>query len=513
MEKTITRRIFDSSGCLNLDGLMGLHEKSLEPAETTAAENHVAECFLCEEALSGMGEFGSASEIIDGVSAVTAGIKTGAAASLVAGGTKLYFWIAAAASVALLAVWGSFFYYQQESEKNEELYTQNFDAYPAPDVQDQKQEPKSEPSRQKDQDASDNAPEIAEFNEGKEDFNGIVSGDAEMRFNSNSVTSKMESENIVAQDPVGMVDDFEADEQYAYADEAEEEVDALYAGPEKEKKQLEAAKDKMGTRTDDGSFSQFDVATFGNDNKQPVVTDQNRDFLTNGSSPKLSVAPTAPTYNWSAPAPITTDSTTIAGGAITYNVTPTEDLDDESTFMREEIATGETKSFSKELFRSGKNSKSKRNRSMAAPKTKSNQRTVYTFDGVPGGWTYDSDRSVFVDVETVKQDAMDAYKRKNYSEAVRQFETLLKQEPSLAESRFFCGLSYLELGNPTAAIGHFDFLLRNRDHNYLHQAKWYKSLALIKLNRKKEASAILENVSKENGEFRQKAVELLDDLD
>ena len=452
--------IFDPSGCLNLDGLMGLHEKSLAKNDMTAAEGHIAECFLCGEALSGMHEFQSRSDILQGTAAVAAGIKSAASAALIGAGSKFYLWAAAAASVALLVVWASFYYFQNQSGELEKLYTQNFDVYPAPE------EPKVNGQKNADEFDSTAIPDVSNFRSEMQNKDSGVEDLASNDLKNSETFSPGDSRKSVSTEDVEKFD----------ANRNESSIGNKKSLPD-------------GESDDESIKAGDDLGAF--------------EIIAQTVAPHQTIQAAPP----------------VAG--VYMNAAPATEQISTREYNLQEVQVLESKSVKKaspdqkEKYRDDSPGKLAKTGDIS-PRSETSPGRVNSEEGgmdLPGGWTYDSDQSMYIDIQSGKQDAMTAYKTKNYPEAARLFETIIRQEPGLADARFYCGLSHLELKNPAAALPHFDFLIKNSNPEFGHRAKWYKSLALISLNRPAEAKELLDEISGEQGEFNGKAADLLEDLD
>lgn len=117
--------------------------------------------------------------------------------------------------------------------------------------------------------------------------------------------------------------------------------------------------------------------------------------------------------------------------------------------------------------------------------------------------------------EADKKDAVDKYNTGKYEQASVAFEETLKNSPNDKEALFLQAVSLLgtkEKANARKAITNLDKLIASGDANYKESARWYKSLALVKLNKKKDASRILKEIIGMNGTYKVQAENLLKDL-
>lgn len=107
--------------------------------------------------------------------------------------------------------------------------------------------------------------------------------------------------------------------------------------------------------------------------------------------------------------------------------------------------------------------------------------------------------------------ALNLYEDRNFPAAAEQFEAALAKEPSIESAHFFAGMAYMEAGQFEKAIEHFAPISRGAGM-YARKAAWFSILAHIKLGKKAEAKALLEDFSQQGGYMMTEANELKEKL-
>lgn len=108
--------------------------------------------------------------------------------------------------------------------------------------------------------------------------------------------------------------------------------------------------------------------------------------------------------------------------------------------------------------------------------------------------------------------AMELYHQGNYAAAISEFEIILKDDPDNQACNFYAAVSYLGLENEDAALKKLKKLDNNKSGPYYEASRWYEGLAYVKKGEEKEAIKALEKVVELNGEYKPKAMELLEQL-
>jgi tetratricopeptide (TPR) repeat protein len=88
------------------------------------------------------------------------------------------------------------------------------------------------------------------------------------------------------------------------------------------------------------------------------------------------------------------------------------------------------------------------------------------------------------------------YRDSKYEQAIKKFATANSNTPQYLVS-FFSGVSAMAMSTPDYdfAVKHFDQVL-NSDNDYQQQARWYKALALLKLDKRDESMTIFQHIVK-----------------
>lgn len=102
-------------------------------------------------------------------------------------------------------------------------------------------------------------------------------------------------------------------------------------------------------------------------------------------------------------------------------------------------------------------------------------------------------------------EGLNYYKKGDYKTAL----TLFEKSTQHPEASFYAGSCLLSLENPHKAILYFDTYIAGGNMKFKEAAWWYKGLAYLKTEDKKNAKSALEQVITFKGEFEQQARELL----
>lgn len=94
--------------------------------------------------------------------------------------------------------------------------------------------------------------------------------------------------------------------------------------------------------------------------------------------------------------------------------------------------------------------------------------------------------------------AMVDYKVGEYDAAIKTWESMLSSKPENDTLNYFIGSAYLIKGKEETAIAHFEKVITSDNPTFKNDALWYKGLALLKLNRKREALGFVEKAEHEN---------------
>jgi hypothetical protein len=115
------------------------------------------------------------------------------------------------------------------------------------------------------------------------------------------------------------------------------------------------------------------------------------------------------------------------------------------------------------------------------------------------------------DVPSLKDQAYAAYDQKDYAKAAISFSTLLENDIKNIPVTFFRGMSRIELNQLDLAITDLEWVALTDDVYYSEAANWYMALIQMRKKNKKASKAILVAISKKNGTYQKKALELLEE--
>jgi tetratricopeptide (TPR) repeat protein len=103
--------------------------------------------------------------------------------------------------------------------------------------------------------------------------------------------------------------------------------------------------------------------------------------------------------------------------------------------------------------------------------------------------------------------AMSFYNNKQYGSALEVLNSIGEEDnPQL---RFFKGICSMETGAPRTAIKYFNVIIENMNPSYYDEAIFYKSIALLRLNKKKAALKHLNHLASMFSPYSKKAKEII----
>lgn len=111
-------------------------------------------------------------------------------------------------------------------------------------------------------------------------------------------------------------------------------------------------------------------------------------------------------------------------------------------------------------------------------------------------------------VDTRFEEAMAFYNKGEYQQAL----SLLKQIPEAPSSGFYAGICCFSLGKYDDAEGYLRSVIKSGEVSLQEAANWYLGLTLAKKGDNRSARRYLQQVVRFNGEFKQKAEKLLEEL-
>ena len=104
--------------------------------------------------------------------------------------------------------------------------------------------------------------------------------------------------------------------------------------------------------------------------------------------------------------------------------------------------------------------------------------------------------------------AVENYINHNYQAAALGFSDVIQQDEQNVPSRFFMGISQLELGNYDQAVKMLEDVV-SRQGEYLKEARWYLALAYIKTGNPEKAAGCFEILAGSPGYYSDRARDIL----
>jgi tetratricopeptide (TPR) repeat protein len=115
--------------------------------------------------------------------------------------------------------------------------------------------------------------------------------------------------------------------------------------------------------------------------------------------------------------------------------------------------------------------------------------------------------STKISVDMVLVQGKTKYNAKDYDAALVLFSQVLVYDPTSREALYYSGASYLAKNNPDLAIASYDKVIAQGKGLLYDDARYDKSLALLKKNKNEEAKKLLNDLIKEGGPYKTKASE------
>lgn len=114
--------------------------------------------------------------------------------------------------------------------------------------------------------------------------------------------------------------------------------------------------------------------------------------------------------------------------------------------------------------------------------------------------------------KSIRNSAIFSYDEKVYNEASDGFEKYLSYKSNDSEIIYKYGVSSFYTKNYNNALKNFNKVISSGNNKYLEDAEWYKTQTLIKLGRNKEAIGLLQKIVSRNGKHKNKASDVLKQL-
>ncbi|MBK9327911.1 MAG: tetratricopeptide repeat protein [Sphingobacteriales bacterium] len=109
------------------------------------------------------------------------------------------------------------------------------------------------------------------------------------------------------------------------------------------------------------------------------------------------------------------------------------------------------------------------------------------------------------------EQAIQAYEREDYFEAVRQYEKLVADNPANVKNKLFLGISYLATNQPKKAIDVLGSITTSEEFHY--DIQWYLALAYIKTKEIQKAQDILQKIVQNENYYQHQAKNILTALE
>jgi tetratricopeptide (TPR) repeat protein len=106
--------------------------------------------------------------------------------------------------------------------------------------------------------------------------------------------------------------------------------------------------------------------------------------------------------------------------------------------------------------------------------------------------------------------SLNKYKQDNYKAALKNFLLILNQYPEDLNAKFYGGLCYYNINNPTKAMEFFDYILAHDYNTFYQEAQFYKALCLQRMGEYGKANLLLKKIVAQNGFFAEQAKALLE---
>ena len=108
------------------------------------------------------------------------------------------------------------------------------------------------------------------------------------------------------------------------------------------------------------------------------------------------------------------------------------------------------------------------------------------------------------------ENAITAYEKENYSDAVDRFNSMVESSPGNMTYRFYCGISRLAKEDISGAINDFKSIYNNRESRWREPASWYLGLSYIKIEDYDNARFIFDEIIKDEGYYKQKCLDIIE---
>ena len=118
--------------------------------------------------------------------------------------------------------------------------------------------------------------------------------------------------------------------------------------------------------------------------------------------------------------------------------------------------------------------------------------------------------AVEADISILK--AMEKYQNRQYREAVLMFEKILDKDPGQMATRFYSGISYMEIEEYKKAGNSFSLVIDHKNNLYIEQAEWFLGFCYLKTEEKEKAIKQFAEIAESNSFYSEKARKILKKL-
>lgn len=489
---------FQDDGCLTEQMMLDYTNNKLTPHERHLVEKHTLDCEFCADALEGFAlirDHGKLDEAVFAVHAMTTEQPVNV--------KKRTWWdtrMKVAASVAILVLLVSVYYFQGKiKEQTENVFAENFEEYPAA----------SETGKLQ---SKETAPPAGNVNESISTLvqePSVEKADPHNEINENPLLKK--SEKLQAD----LYETDEASQGMTFA--TGEAMDKLSAPAEDEVLEdanLYREESKSAAAVAKKQEADMDAKKplpAVEDNLAVIDTKNNNSSLTEEES--IATTPNAGGYKYhnkgsndaSLTAPSPTQSQGLATKQDAFTWQSKKKANDNAFVLKK------SKTRSKSTFTRAEDLKDKESEAPAKEQPANAHETQAERASVK-----QANKAAVTDSVTANgplANAMKKYKAGQHNEAILLFEQTLVTEPLNTEALFYSSISYLAVNLPDKALSNLEKVLSAKGHTFTDAAKWYKALAYLKKGEKKTAKALLQEIEKGAGAYKQKAAEALKDLD
>ncbi len=109
-------------------------------------------------------------------------------------------------------------------------------------------------------------------------------------------------------------------------------------------------------------------------------------------------------------------------------------------------------------------------------------------------------RNIYTYKEFLKQTCF-FMRERNFSLAIKNLKTILKEFPRDANAEFYLGYCYYEIGNYEKAIPYFELAMSNAFDFFMEDSQWFKANSLENSGKLKEAQQLYNQIKEKGGYY------------